>query len=218
MVKSDESEQWEQPKAHLGDDSSGNMHKYVKSMHVKSLSGWTWTTCFKKTKKNQFWRLSMRLNFCRDTTDVFAGLGHGGRGSLVWIQRSAAPVEIPTGHQCRGTPSCGCVLNTWIKISLLMKKQHACFINPLPACIKVKKQEKKSIIYSANGAAGRRGKVKNHMCVNGNTNPLIPIKKVFSLFFFHCCFSSDSEQIGTRPAPLEKWVSYDWPWNRTRQP
>lgn len=46
-------------------------------------------------------------------------------------------------------------------------------------------------------------------CDNGNTKPVIPIKEVFFFSlppFLHCSkvFNSESERIGTQPAPLRK--------------
>lgn len=153
-------------KSWSSDDSTGNMHKYVKSTHMKRiLSGWTFTKFLnfylfeeKSILKAEY---ETQLLWC-DKTDVFCWTGTWRTGLLVWIQHPAAPAEILTGHLHWGTPSCHCVLSTWIRIGLLMKRQHAHSINLLLGCIKVKKQ-RKGIIYSANRAAGIRRKVKNHM-------------------------------------------------------
>lgn len=142
------------------------MRKYVKNMHMKSnLCGWTFTETlnfFLYKEKSSLKAEYETKSLWRDTTDVFAGLGHGALGSLVWIQHPAAPAEILTGHKRWGTPPLLLVLSTRIKILLLMKKQHACSINLLPGCIKVKKH-RKGIIYSTNRAAGKTRKVTNHM-------------------------------------------------------
>lgn len=124
-----------------------------------NLSGWTLTELlnFYLNKEKPALKAEYETKpLWRDTADVFTGLGHGGMGSLVWVQRPAAPVETVTGPKVlKGNSQLLLVWSVQIKIGLLMKKQHASPINLLPGCIKVKKP-RKGIIYFTNRAAGKK--------------------------------------------------------------
>lgn len=61
------------------------------------ISGWRETERldFSLYKEKSILEMKLKL-LLRDTADVFAGLGHGRMGSLVWIQHQLFPAEILT--------------------------------------------------------------------------------------------------------------------------